>query len=236
VKVSQNKHKPLPRVIAIDGPAASGKTTVGRLLAEELGYLCLDTGIMYRAVTWQALAEGIAPEDEAGITKLAEQIDIDVLPKSVEDGRSFDVLINEQDRTWEIRLPEVNQNVSLVSSYPGVRDAMTRQQRKIAERGRIVMLGRDIGTVVLPDADLKIYLDASLEVRAQRRYAEETMRGNLVSLEEVIASLKRRDRIDSTREVAPLKAASDAIVINTDEMTVPEVVAKIKDIIATRDP
>jgi len=236
VKVSQNKHKPLPRVIAIDGPAASGKTTVGRLLAEELGYLCLDTGIMYRAVTWQALAEGIAPEDEGGITKLAEQIDIDVLPKSVEDGRSFDVLINGQDRTWEIRLPEVNQNVSLVSSYPGVRDAMTRQQRKIAERGRIVMLGRDIGTVVLPDADLKIYLDASLEVRAQRRYAEETMRGNLVSLEEVIASLKRRDEIDSTREVAPLKAASDAIVINTDEMTVPEVVAKIKDIIATRDP
>jgi len=236
VKVSQNKHKPLPRVIAIDGPAASGKTTVGRLLAEELGYLCLDTGIMYRAVTWQALAEGIAPEDEAKVTKLAEQIDIDVLPKSIEDGRAFDVLINGQDRTWEIRLPEVNQNVSLVSSYPGVRDAMTRQQRKIAERGCIVMLGRDIGTVVLPDADLKIFLDASLEVRAQRRYAEETMRGNLVSLEEVIASLKRRDEIDSTREVAPLKAASDAIVINTDEMTVPEVVAKIKDIIATRDP
>ncbi len=228
--------KPFPRTIAIDGPAASGKTTVGSLLAEELGYLCLDTGIMYRAVTWQALAEGIDLQDEDAVTKLAEQIEIDVLPRSVEDGRPFDVLINGLDRTWEIRSPEVNQNVSLVSSYPGVRQAMTRKQRKIAERGRIVMLGRDIGTVVLPEADLKIYLDASVEVRAKRRYAEEIARGNCVCLDDVIESLKRRDAYDSTRKVAPLKVAPDAVVINTDALTVPEVITKIKEIIQQRDP
>ena len=229
-------HKAFPRTIAIDGPAASGKTTVGSLLAEELGYLCVDTGIMYRAVTWQALAEGINLKDEESVTKLAEQIDIDILPRSVEDGRPFDVLINGLDRTWEIRSPEVNQNVSLVSSYPGVREAMTRQQRKIAERGKIVMLGRDIGTVVLPEADLKIYLDASVEVRAKRRYAEEIARGNNVCLNNVIESLKRRDAYDSTRKVAPLRAAPDAIVINTDTLTVPEVIAKIKEILQQRDP
>jgi len=229
-------HKSLPRTIAIDGPAASGKTTIGTLLAEELGYLCLDTGIMYRAVTWQALAEGIDPEDEESVTKLAEQIEIDVLPKSVEDGRPFDVLINGLDRTWEIRSPEVNQNVSLISSYPGVREAMTRQQRKIAERGKVVMLGRDIGTVVLPDADLKVYLDASLKVRAQRRYAEEIAHGNCVHLDEVIASLKHRDAIDSTRKVAPLKVAPDAVVINTDNLTIAQVIDKIKTILVQRDP
>jgi len=236
VTASSDSHKPFPRTIAIDGPAASGKTTVGSLLAEELGYLCLDTGIMYRAVTWQALAEGIDLQDEDAVTKLAEQIEIDVLPRSVEDGRPFDVLINGLDRTWEIRSPEVNQNVSLVSSYPGVREAMTRQQRRIAERGRIVMLGRDIGTVVLPEADLKIYLDASVEVRAKRRYAEEIARGNCVCLNDVIESLKRRDAYDSTRKVAPLKVAPDAVVINTDALTVPEVITKIKEIIQQRDP
>lgn len=217
-----------PKIIAIDGPAASGKSTVGAELANRLGYLCLDTGIMYRAVTWQALAEGLDPEDETAITRLAETIEIDVQPGSVSDGRAFDVLINHQDHTWDIRSPEVNQQVSLVSSYPGVRHAMTIQQRKIAGRGRIVMLGRDIGTVVLPDADLKIYLDASLKVRAKRRFEEEKARGSCVTYQEVVSSLKRRDKIDSSRKFAPLKIAADAVVINTDNMSAAQVVEYIK--------
>mgnify|MGYP001398560841 FL=1 len=217
-----------PQIIAIDGPAASGKSTVGAELANRLGYLCLDTGIMYRAVTWQALAEGLDPEDETAITRLAQNIEIDVQPGSVSDGRAFDVLINHQDHTWDIRSPEVNQQVSLVSSYPGVRHAMTIQQRKIAGRGRIVMLGRDIGTVVLPDADLKIYLDASLKVRAKRRFEEEKARGSCVTYQEVVSSLKRRDKIDSSRKFAPLKIAADAVVINTDNMSAAQVVEYIK--------
>lgn len=217
-----------PQIIAIDGPAASGKSTVGAELANRLGYLCLDTGIMYRAVTWQALTEGLDPEDETAITRLAETIEIDVQPGSVSDGRAFDVLINHQDHTWDIRSPEVNQQVSLVSSYPGVRHAMTIQQRKIAGRGRIVMLGRDIGTVVLPDADLKIYLDASLKVRAKRRFEEEKARGSCVTYQEVVSSLKRRDKIDSSRKFAPLKIAADAVVINTDNMSAAQVVEYIK--------
>ena len=214
-----------PQIIAIDGPAASGKSTVGAELANRLGYLCLDTGIMYRAVTWQALAEGLDPEDETAITRLAQNIEIDVQPGSVSDGRAFDVLINHQDHTWDIRSPEVNQQVSLVSSYPGVRHAMTIQQRKIAGRGRI---GRDIGTVVLPDADLKIYLDASLKVRAKRRFEEEKARGSCVTYQEVVSSLKRRDKIDSSRKFAPLKIAADAVVINTNNMSAAQVVEYIR--------
>jgi cytidylate kinase len=211
-----------PQIIAIDGPAASGKSTVGAELANRLGYLCLDTGIMYRAVTWQALAEGLDPEDETAITRLAQNIEIDVQPGSVSDGRAFDVLINHQDHTWDIRSPEVNQQVSLVSSYPGVRHAMTIQQRKIAGRGR------DIGTVVLPDADLKIYLDASLKVRAKRRFEEEKARGSCVTYQEVVSSLKRRDKIDSSRKFAPLKIAADAVVINTNNMSAAQVVEYIR--------
>lgn len=225
------KKEQIPQVIAIDGPAASGKTTVGSLLADELGYMCLDTGIMYRAITWKALSQSIDPNDEAEIAKLAWTIDIDVRPATVKDGRQYDVLINNYDHTWDIRLPEVNQNVSVVSAYPEVRQAMTLQQRKISERGRIVMLGRDIGSVVLPDADLKIYLDASVGVRAQRRFAEEKARGNPITLEEVVASLERRDKIDSTRDVAPLKVAKGATVINTDNLTIAEVVKAIKNLI-----
>lgn len=216
-----------PQIIAIDGPAASGKSTVGAALAEKLGYLCLDTGIMYRAVTWLALAKGLDPQDETAITRLAETIEIDVQPGSVSDGRGFDVLINHEDHTWDIRLSEVNQHVSLISSYPGVRAAMTLQQRKIASRGKIVMLGRDIGTVVLPDAGLKIYLDASLKVRARRRYEEEKARGSSITYQQVVASLRRRDKIDSSRKYAPLKIADDSVVINTEALSAAQVVERI---------
>lgn len=228
--------KSKPETIAIDGPAASGKSTIGALVAEKLGYVWLDTGIMYRAVACEALETGIAIEDEKAVTLLAEGLDVDVVQASVEDGRQFDVLINGKDRTWEIRSNEVNGSVSEVSVYPGVRVAMTDLQRKIASRGHIVVLGRDIGTVVLPDADLKIYLDASIEVRAQRRLLEELARGNQLDLEKTIEMLRHRDVIDSTREHAPLKAAEDAILVNTDHLNIEQVVAKIMEIISDWQP
>jgi len=224
----------LPRTIAIDGPAASGKSTIGTLVANKIGYMCLDTGIMYRAVAFQAIKDGIEIADEAAVTGLAERIEIDILPATNQDGRQFDVMINGEDHTWDIRTASVNAVVSEVSVYPGVRNAMTIQQRKIAEKGGIVMLGRDIGTVVLPNAELKIYLDASVEVRAQRRYIEDLSHGKDACLEEVIESLRHRDEIDSGRAVAPLKAAEDAVVIDSDKMTVYEVVEFVMDLLKKR--
>ena len=145
--MNQSEKPYVPHTIAIDGPVASGKTTVGLLLAKELGYICLDTGIMYRAVAQKVLDLGISPIDEVAVTQVAQVTDIDVREPSVQDGRQFDVLIDGADRTWDIRTREVNACVSEVSVFPGVRDAMTLQQRRIAERSPIVMLGRDIGTV-----------------------------------------------------------------------------------------
>ncbi len=213
----------LPRTIAIDGPAASGKSTIGCWLAKELGYLYLDTGVMYRAVAAVALARGIPISDEAAVTAMAEQIDLQVLPPTVEDGRDVTVLADGIDISWEIRKPEVERAVSPVSAYRGVRKAMVQQQRRIAEQGRVVMVGRDIGTVVLPRAELKIYLDAALQVRAQRRYLERIARGEKADLERVQAELRRRDEIDSSRQHSPLAAAPDAIVIDSTSMAVEEV-------------
>lgn len=228
--------KPIPNTIAIDGPAASGKSTIGAIVAEKLGYVWLDTGIMYRAVACESLETGVPIEDEAAVTALSEKLDVDVMPATVDDGRQFDVLINGKDRTWEIRSNEVNGCVSEVSVYPGVRIAMTELQRKIAQKGKIVVLGRDIGTVVLPKADLKIYLDASIEVRAQRRLLEERARGNMLDLEKTIEMLRHRDVIDSSREHAPLKAAEDAILVNTDDLTIDGVVERIMEIVAEWEP
>ncbi len=222
----------LPDIITIDGPAASGKSTIGNLIANKFGYICLDTGIMYRAVACQALREGLDISDELLISQLAERISIDILPSSNSDGRQFDVIIDGVDLTWDIRSNEVNQNVSEVSVYPRVRNAMTKLQRNIAKKGKIVMIGRDIGTVVLPQADLKIYLEASAEVRAQRRYVEDLARGKKVCFGDVLESIKHRDEIDSGRAVAPLKPADDAVIVDSDQMTVYEVVERILDLIA----
>jgi cytidylate kinase len=214
---------PLPRAIAIDGPAASGKSTLGRKLADKLGYLFLDTGIMYRVVTLVAIQRGIPMQDEAAITVLAEKTDIDVRPPSKTDGRSCDILANGQDVTWQIRLPEVDSEVSLVSSYAGVRNALTAQQRRIGLRGRVIMVGRDIGTVVMPDADLKIYLEASVEERARRRHLENLKRGKTASVEEILSEMQKRDSYDSSREIAPLRPADDAIILNSDGLDVEQV-------------
>src|SRR5512140_2534242 len=216
-----------PDIIAIDGPAASGKSTIGLRLANALGYLFFDTGVMYRAVTWLALERGTDVHNEAAVTALAEEAHIDVAPASRSDGRTCDVLVDGKDITWETRTPQVEANVSPVSAYRGVRSALTRQQRRIGQRGQVVMVGRDIGTVVLPDADLKIYLDASAEERARRRYEEIVARSGKADYEEILKKVRERDRIDSTRDVAPLKAAQDAIVVDSDNLTAEEVFKQV---------
>jgi CMP/dCMP kinase len=211
----------------MDGPAASGKSTVGAQLAEKLGYLYFDTGVMYRAVTCLVLSRSIPINDETAITDLAEKVLIDFLPPDLDDGRQFTIRADGRDITWEIRSRAVDANVSPVSAYPGVRRAMTAQQRRIGLKGRVVMVGRDIGTVVLPEADLKIYLDATKEERAHRRQLERVERGEPVEYAAVLREIERRDQIDSSRSVAPLKQADDAVYIDSTGLAVPEVLARI---------
>ena len=218
----------IPDVITIDGPASSGKSTVGAILARDLGYLYFDTGVMYRAVTLGVLQANISLQDEEAITRLAEEVKIDITEPSKDDGRQYDVFLNGEDVTWKIRTREVDQQVSPVSVFSGVRKAMTDQQRKIGLRGKVVMVGRDIGTVVLPEAKLKIYLDASAEERANRRYKELIARGEAAQYENILAGIKKRDEINSTRQIAPLKPAMDAVIIDTDKLSIVQVIEKIK--------
>lgn len=218
----------IPSIIAIDGPAASGKSTIGKRLAEYLGYLFFDTGVMYRAVTWIALQRGVDVRDERAVTRLAQETPIEVAPASRSDGRACDVLVEGRDITWETRRPEVDANVSVVSAYAGVRRALSAQQRRIGQRGRVVMVGRDIGTVVLPEADLKIYLDASAEQRARRRFDEIAARGEKADYDEILSKVRARDRIDSTRAVAPLRPAEDAWILDSDRLNADQVFEKVK--------
>jgi len=210
----------IPLTIAIDGPAASGKSTIGAMLARRLSYLYFDTGVMYRAATWAALDRGIDIGDEAAVTRLAERVRIDVLAPTASDGRQYTVLCDGRDVTWPIRSPEVDRAVSPMSAYPGVRAAMTAQQRRIGLAGRVVMVGRDIGTVVLPEADLKIYLDASVQERARRRLAEIKARGECADFQAVLSGLVKRDQIDSGRATAPLRPAEDAVIVDSTSLDI----------------
>jgi len=217
----------IPSTVAIDGPAASGKSTIGQLLSQRLGYLYFDTGAMYRTVTWVAIERRTPPEDERAVTALAATLHIDVIPPTAQDGRQYTVLADGEDVTWDIRRPEVDGNVSLVSSYRGVRKALVRQQRRVASGGRIVMVGRDIGSVVLPDADCKIYLDATVEERARRRWQEKKNRGEAMDYDRVLAMMRRRDRIDSRRAISPLRVPDGATVIDTTGLSIREVFERV---------
>ena len=220
-----------PSIIAIDGPAASGKSTVGAAVAEKLGYLYFDTGVMYRAVTCLALFCSVPISNEEAVTALAEKTQIDFLKPTMNDGRQFTILADGKDITWDIRSRAVDAHVSPVSAYAGVRRALTQQQRRIGLRGKVVMVGRDIGTVVLPEADLKIYLDASEEERARRRHRERLARGESVEYDAVLREIRTRDQIDSSRAVAPLKRADDAIYLDSTGLAVDQVIARVMELV-----
>lgn len=218
--------------IAIDGPASAGKSTIAKILASDLDYVYVDTGAMYRTVTLAALRAEIDPNDESAVTALLPNIDIRFAPG--EDGQR--VFLNDIEVTKDIRSSEVVQHVSAVSSYVAVRTAMTNKQRNITTTNSVVMDGRDIGTTVLPDAQVKIFLIASVQERAERRYRENQLKGTAAeeSLEEIAAAIERRDYLDSHREISPLRKADDAVEVDTTGLTIEEVVETVKNIMATK--
>ena len=211
-------------VIAIDGPAAAGKSTVSKAVAKILGYTYIDTGAMYRAFTEYCLRKGVDCENEAECVKLIPEVDITLYP----DGK---VMCSGKDVTREIREPRVSGNVSYIASYKDIRLAMVEQQRKMAEKVSVVMDGRDIGTYVLPNADVKIYQIASVEERAKRRYLENQEKGIPCTYEDIIADVQKRDRIDSSRAFAPLKPAEDSIELDTSNLSIEESIQAVLDII-----
>lgn len=212
-----------PHAIAIDGPVASGKTVVGRLVAQRLGYRFIDTGMVYRAVTWEAVRRGVRLEDESGLTELARELTLELASVDGEER----LLVDGLDVTDGLRDPEIERGVSLVAKVPGIRRALVEQQRAIAGKGGFVVAGRDIGTVVLPDAPVKVYLNASIGVRARRRHQELEGQGASIDYAQVESDLKRRDKIDSERVDSPLRPAEDAVLIDTDDLEIADLVERI---------
>jgi cytidylate kinase len=213
-----------PQLIAIDGPVAVGKSSVGSLLAGRLGYVFFDTGMIYRAFTWKVLKSGISIEDEQKICQLANTTKFNFVPLQ---GCYLSPFIDDEDVSSKLLRPEVEAQVSLISKIAWVRQTLIQEQRRLAQRGKLVMAGRDIGTVVLPWAELKIFLTASTEERARRRYKELLERGENSSLEIVLSDLKKRDEMDINRTISPLKPAEDAKIIDTENFTLEQVVNKI---------
>ena len=226
-----------PRVIALDGPAGSGKSTVGYGVARALDFLYFDTGAMYRAVTWAGIEHRVNLADGDAIGALAEGLEMDILPPDEvrDNGRNSVVVVNGVDVSADIRRPEVDQRVSVVSAHARVRAALGMHQKRVgprygrgeAEKPGVVMVGRDIGTVIMPEAALKIYLDASAEERARRRHRELLSKGKEIPYTQVLVDIIRRDEIDSQRAISPLRPADDAVVIDTSSMGIEKVVATI---------
>ncbi|MBN1294652.1 MAG: (d)CMP kinase [Candidatus Latescibacteria bacterium] len=210
-------------IIAIDGPVGAGKSTTARRVAEELCYLYVDTGAMYRAVTLDVLDHGIDPEDEIGVEDIVCSSKIELMI----DDRGQRTFLNGKDVSERIRDRDVTKAVSSVSAMKAVRDRMTELQRELGFKGGIVMEGRDIGTVVFPDAEFKIYLDASPEIRAQRRYEELSAKGATITYNKLLDEIKERDRLNTMREIAPLRKAEDAITVDTTNLTLEEQVREI---------
>ncbi|MDQ0158500.1 (d)CMP kinase [Alkalibacillus salilacus] len=213
--------------VAIDGPAAAGKSTVAKKVANQLSYVYIDTGAMYRALTLQALREGIDPNDEQGLSHLAKRVTISF--KYQEHGQ--DVFLNDENVSQAVRQTDVTNHVSDVAKHKSVRDHMVAMQRELAEVANVVMDGRDIGTYVLPQADVKVFLIASVEERAERRHTENLQKGIESDLEELKRDIERRDQIDSEREMAPLIQADDAIEIDTTSLSIDDVTNQILSLI-----
>lgn len=215
--------------IAIDGPVAAGKGTVARMLADQLGLIYVDTGAMYRAAALLAKEAGVSWDDDRGVAELVETAKIVLRqPQGVErDGRLISVIVNGRDVSWKIRDEEISWGSSVVAKLPSVRSVLVKKQKKIAEKNSVVMEGRDITTVVLPNADLKIFLTADLEERARRRYVQLLERGEKASYQKLVSEMKNRDKQDSGRDADPLTVSEEAWVLDTTNMTIAQVVSKI---------
>ncbi|WP_010284262.1 (d)CMP kinase [Bacillus timonensis] len=216
--------------IAIDGPAAAGKSTVAKIIAKDLSYIYVDTGAMYRALTFKALQLGLDLEDEEQLLEALQNATIELKPS--ENGQL--VYIDNKDVSERIREHDVTNTVSIVSKHRKVREDMVRRQQSLAKLGGVVMDGRDIGTHVLPNAEVKIFLLASVDERAIRRHEENLSKGYESNLEQLKSEIAARDKLDSEREVAPLRKAEDAIEIDTTSLSIEEVVAKIMDVVKER--
>lgn len=214
--------------VAVDGPAAAGKTTLGRLLAQRLGACFVDTGNMYRALTWLALKKRMDLDNHGALTKLAQETNIDLTYGYGGDITTESVYVDGQDVTREMRNPDVERWISLVSSIKDVRKVLVAKQQELSKKGPIVMTGRDVGTVVMPHAKLKLFLIASPEERARRRHREMEEMGREVDYHTILDDLRRRDKIDSERDASPLTPAPDAVIVDTDGCTVAQVLAKIE--------
>jgi cytidylate kinase len=225
----------LPNTVAVDGPAASGKSAVSFAVAQRLGYLFADTGAFYRAITFLALEQHFDVNNTAQIAALAERTHLDITPDLAEDGRQYTLWADRRDITCYIHTPIVDASVSIVAANPGVRAALMDVQHAIAARGRVIMAGRDIGTTVLPNADLKIYIDAGLEERALRRYHQHLCTGEPADLEVIRDGLRRRDAIDQGRETAPLRCAPDAVCLDTSALSLEEAIEAMYQIVVNWD-
>ena len=225
-----------PAVIAIDGPAGSGKTVVAKRLADALGYVYLDTGALYRAVAWLALDRGVDPNDASCLADLAHVATIQVERPTIDDGRHYTVVVDGRDVTRELSAPRVAETVSIVAAHPEVRAELLPLQRRLAAAGKIVMAGRDIGTVVCPSAELKLYLEAPLPVRIARRIEQLESLGRHPDPGQIAAEIAERDRIDESRATAPLKPAADALVIDTSTISIDEELAMILHLVDRADP